>query len=176
MEGERFLLTVATIALTFGGFTGLLAGIRKSKNPWNPQDIAGMRMILENAFAASLLSLLPFLILFLTHYEAYVWEVASFCMSVHFIYQFIINIHRIHKLEKEGKPPRMNWQLKFIVLPVMGCFAILEIWNMVVTKSIFLYSFGLMILLSIAGVQFFVFMRYIWHSPDVKSDKEGLSQ
>jgi len=153
---------MATISLTLGGFGGLLAGVRKPRDSWDRREIAGMKLILENAFAASLFSLLPFLILFWSDSQTLIWAFPSFLLSSYLILQCVFNSCRIYELEQEGEPPRMKKELKKYVLPFLLFTALWEMYNAIVIKSILPYAMGLVILLLTAGVQFFVFMRFIW--------------
>ena len=64
MSAEDFLLTLAEVSITFAGFSGLLAVVRRLGSPWTPAEVVGLWYMVATTVGALFFSLLPFLLFF----------------------------------------------------------------------------------------------------------------
>ena len=159
IEGESFLLSVAALALSFAGFSGVIIAFRRRASDWAPQETAGMQFVLQHVFAACFFRLLPFPCFFYLGSAKLVWSICSALLCVFLFVILVLHINKILALRLRGTPPRMEKGLLYIVLPLTTFFSILQAYNFSYGQSLNHYSAGLVWLLTAAGIQFFVFLR-----------------
>lgn len=156
--GQDYFLTVSGLALALAGFSGLVSSFRSDASSWKAQDIAGHRFIFENSFSACFFALLPFPVLFSGASLSLLSKICGGLLAAFLIIQLAVQGVRIARLRREGNPARMEKQLVFIILPVSAITGLLIIYSSFCQELMWGFSWGLLWLLSIAGIQFFVFI------------------
>lgn len=153
-----FFLNIAMIAVTFMGFTGLVGAIRHRRSGnWKPNEIAGLKYIIEHAMAAMLVGLLPFPVVQKLN-EARMWQLFSGALAVFLTLQFLIQIWRIKEATSKGTPPtHLKLMLLLYFLPSIIIIALL-IMNIFVWNMPNIIMFTCVFLLYSCAMQFYVFV------------------
>jgi hypothetical protein len=168
-QSTAFLTQLAQIALALAGFASVVAAFRPL-NRMKDVEKEGMKLILESSFGAAFFALFPFPVLYirklfpgLAEYSAWRWSAGI--LAAFLVFLVVLNIRRVRKLSKGGTPARMERELKYILLPV----TLLAIGALVLTGfngDKLGYSVALFWMLSVAGIQFFVFLFKSVLAPD----------
>jgi len=82
VSAQGFLLTIAGIALSLAGFSGLVAGLRPTGEPWTKTDVWRLRRIVQQCFNVLFLALVPIPIFGVVGDEAVTIRVASVVVAV----------------------------------------------------------------------------------------------
>ena len=110
MEHEALLLTIAQVAVTLAGFSGLVVAIRGAPaSAWHARDIWSLSWMFGTSFGALFLALLPLLLGAFRVSEEAVWIVANMIMSIFVVLFSVIMIVWGHRLTKAGHPPRVRF-------------------------------------------------------------------
>ena len=83
MRGENFLLALSRIALTFVGFASIVSLIRHGRSEWLPQEVRGLKLIVEFGLALTLLALLPFPLAY-SFGERWAWRIAVAILAIYY--------------------------------------------------------------------------------------------
>lgn len=159
MQGEAFLLTVAQIGLALAGITSIIALLRHTGQEWLPQDILGMRTVLELSFATVFFALLPFPLQHTFIHENTVWKIASLILLLFFLSYISIFMYRVSMMKKGGAPPRRP--IAIIVSAVITFFFVMiQLFNLLRWNSVASYTWGLLWLLIAPAQQLFFFISY----------------
>ena len=150
MSEAEPLLTLAEIAVTLTGFSGLIAAFRsRSLDDWNPRDLLILWLILGLGGLAMLFALLP-LPLFQAGLSATaVWHAASLVFLVFLLSAFAGALTASYRVPQAGHPvrtPRVN-----AVAISIGAFsaAALAAKGVLLTQA-WLYSLVLIVLLPLS--------------------------
>jgi hypothetical protein len=159
MEGEAFFLTLAQIGLGLAGVTTLVAILREGNQKLVPQDIFGMKTILEICFMDVFLSLIPFVIAHVLN-PSILWKVASTVLLLAVSAYSLVTTHRVQQMKTQGFPPRSSWIVNGCLWTSVLC-AILQLINIFYYNSLGIYSLGLLWLLTIPIIQFLFFLSLL---------------
>lgn len=150
MSEAEPLLTLAEIAVTLTGFSGLIAAFRsRSLDEWNPRDLLILWLILGLGGLAMLFALLP-LPMFQAGLSAItVWRTASLIFLVFFVSALAGALMASYRVAQAGHPvrtPRVN-----AVAITIGAFSAVALaTNGVWLTLAWLYSLVLILLLSLS--------------------------
>ncbi len=76
MDKTKVLIGVAEIAITLGGFSGVLMMFRRSADPWLPEDRMRLVLLLFSSFATAAAAFLPLVLWEIAGAEHRVWRVS----------------------------------------------------------------------------------------------------
>lgn len=167
MEGEGILATVAQIALALAGFSGVVSVFQSAEPKWRMLDLAATEFILEHAFAAAAMALLPFPLFYTL--KIYIsgpslmrltWRVASIFFATAISILMSIQIGRIRALNRKGLRPRRAGVFKFIYFPLLSLLLLLQLLNATCWASFPGLLWALLVLLLAPGFQFLNLVRY----------------
>jgi hypothetical protein len=159
MVGESFFLTVSQLGLGFAGLAGLIGLFKKTQGDLDPQDLQGLRLMLEHALAAILLSLLPFAFAFSPrlngeYIHTPVLALISFC-----VLDLFNNARRWHRGKQREAPPRFpKVFIWFFFVPQSAVIVGLICWGLP-RLSLASYAAGLVWLLFPCAAQMLCFAR-----------------
>lgn len=159
LNGEQLLLTLSALGLGFGGFSGLIITLRQEPTSrWSPIDLAALKFVLEHSLGLVLLSLIPSLLSQLVS-ERFVWQIGTFLLSAAFAIFVFVQLVRIRRLKDCGAvPPYPQTLIRYYMLPT-GILSILLAYQTYHGGSLFWYSSGLVYLLFVSMVQFWIALR-----------------
>ncbi|GEM_PF-889859 len=156
MKGESFLVAVAQIGIMLGGFAGFVSMFRQTGREWIPQEIEGIKLIIQCTFGTTCFALLPFPLFFMLEVETAVWRTSSFFLACFLAFEILLQRAKVKKLTGMGAPPRGPMVL-FFFIPTSILF-IAQLLNTFRWSSIAALAWGLLYLLVAAGIQLFNFL------------------
>ena len=142
MIGESFLLGVAQIGMVLAGFGGVVAVFRHTHQHWLSREIMAVRFMFEHSFAVVFFSLVPFLFLYASIADVFIWKLVSFFLALFLVFEIWITSFRLKQVT--SRYPRL---LKYtFFLPSLFFFEV-EILNSILWGSLSIYALGLLWLL-----------------------------
>lgn len=155
MVDESFFLTVAGIAMSFAGFTGLMNSLRPTGETWAPMDLYQLRIIVAYAITTlfGALSTIPFVGLF-GQREGVQWLgiVMLVVASGLGLGNMVSDMRHAH-----GAPLRTRVRATFTTITVLGLVALL---GTAITGALPLYQVALILMLAMpAGTFVYVVVR-----------------
>jgi len=156
MKGESFLVAVAQIGIMLGGFAGFVSMFRQTGREWIPQEIEGIKLIIQCTFGTTCFALLPFPLFFMLGVETTVWRISSLFLASFLAFEILLQRSKVKKLTGMGAPPRGPMVLLFFI-PVSILF-VAQLLNTFRWSSIAALAWGLLYLLVAAGIQLFIFL------------------
>src|SRR5438876_385164 len=152
MQREVFFSTVALVGVTLAGFTGVVTVFRSPASRWQPNEIAGLKWMLEHSFAAVFFALLPFALNEWICREPELWRVLCLLLAAFFVGELGIQVVRFRRT-----PPRspkvlglfMGITLLVLIFLVASAFG---------GSALRAGSIALIWLLVVAGAQFMFFV------------------
>src|ERR1700730_652696 len=157
---ESFFLTIAQLALGFGGLAGLLGAFRKSSGPLQYQEIQGIKLILEHSVAAMVFSLLPVSLAFSSRLQGQGLKISSFLLALFLICDLINQGFRLRRGYSLGKPPRrpISYAAFFATQAILGCWLM---YHTLSYTSLGWYALALIWLLIPGALQLFTFVSVL---------------
>ncbi|MFY9838499.1 MAG: hypothetical protein WAK55_18905 [Xanthobacteraceae bacterium] len=120
VKGANFLYTLATLMITFAGFSALLLSIRQTLGAGlSPLDKFIVKTILVHFFILTCGALLPPLLGLWDVSEAWLWRVSALCFAIPMLALLATYSHRRRKTVGTGPPPA-----GFAVFVIVGSAAI----------------------------------------------------
>lgn len=77
MEHQEFLRTVAEVAITLTGFTGIVAAFKMGNITWTKRTLTQFGVLVRSTVSACLMSFVPYLLSLFIESEAVVWQIAA---------------------------------------------------------------------------------------------------
>lgn len=158
------LLTFAEIAVTFLGFSGVVAVfIRKEEDLWVKGTIYRMRLMLEVSIAALVFSLLPVALTALALGQDYLWLLMNGLLLLYFLVVTVIYSKRTKeqlKIETETINPFIKWFFNLMVPAfVFGLgLALAGVWKVSLPG---LHTAAIIFMLVSAALYFFRMLFFI---------------
>ena len=150
---ESYFLTIAQLALGFGGLAGLLSAFRY-------QEIQGIKLILEHSVAAIGFSLLPVFLAFSSRLQGQGLRISSFLLASFLIFELIIQVFRLRRGYSLGTPPRrpVSYATFFTTQAIVGCCLM---YITLLHASLGWYALALTWLLVPGALQLFTFVSVL---------------
>jgi hypothetical protein len=151
------LLGIGGVAYTFAGFAGVVATFgRRAEGQWLPEERFRLINMIVLSLVACLFSFVP-LIEDLFHLaEVTLWTVASLLLSSVCAVYFVYVVHQRWRLEKSRHGALRPWMAAALII-AFGFAIVLQALNatgVLVEQGAGPYVAGLLLLLTIAGLQF----------------------
>ena len=150
MSEAESLLTLAEIAVTLAGFSGLVAAFRsRSLDEWHPRDLLILWLILGLGGLAMLFALLPLPLFQAGLGSSAVWRAASLVFLVFLLLAIAGALTASDRVARAGHPvrtPRVN----AVAISIGGFSAAALAANGVLLTQAWLYSLVLILLLSLS--------------------------
>ena len=154
MPALEFFVLVMFVGIVLLGFGGMVGWrVRQSTN--NVEERYNLRLTLELSLFTVVFALLPFPLVYLfSAVELLAWQFASLGIAT-----FLgLEIMRIYY---KGQIYRVRWTFSLISLLVLsGIFLTIELLNGLMWASLAVYTWGLLWLLTLSGIQFISFVLY----------------
>ncbi|MDA1369627.1 MAG: hypothetical protein O2971_02550 [Proteobacteria bacterium] len=77
MEHQEFLRTVAEVAITLTGFTGIVAAFKMGNITWTKRTLTQFGVLVRSTVSACLMSFVPYLLSLFIESENVVWQIAT---------------------------------------------------------------------------------------------------
>lgn len=162
MQGEGVLLAIAQIAVVFAGFSALVAAFR---GRFTAIDVQAVRVMVEACLGAAFFALLPPILAYSVPNEALLLRVLSGALAGYLLIWTILVLRRYRTRRLRMRRP---WGLRVVLGEGLVALALL-VANAVWWANLAPYAFGLIDLLSVAGLQFLVF-AILMDSPDAENE------
>ncbi len=166
---EKFFSDIAVLSVTLAGFGAVVGALREPRQPWKPNELAGIKLIVEHSLAGVTLGLLPTLLTLFFAKDATIWALLSIILASFLIIEILANIIRIKAASGQGAPPRYFPSfLATWFVPSVAIFVI-QIINVLVWRGQAAFAVGMVWLVFAGSKQFLLFVWYM--SPKEKSDR-----
>ncbi len=160
MQGDGFFLTIAQVAVTLAGFSGLVVAMRgNAPDTWHPRDIWSLSWMLGTSFGALFLALLPPLLGFLHFSESSTWVISDLTMCLFMAGLSVVLAISGRRLTSRGHPPRVRG------FPVAAVMLLLVSAGLSGVSAIFFpqwrtgfFALGLVICLFVSALALVVFL------------------
>ena len=129
MEAKAELLTIAQLAVTLIGFSGLIAIFRtRVTRRWVLRDFAAAAIVICAGGMALLYSLLPFVLVYAGMTNGTIWAITSVVFSIGLFTGALIFLVVSRRLSQGGHPERMPY-LNRITVSLTAAFGLALIAN-----------------------------------------------
>lgn len=161
---EPILQTLAKIAVTLAGFSGLVVTIRfRGTHAWSATELRFLWLLIGDSFLVLFFSLLPFPMALAGWSQATIWGLCSALLGSWFIVGNLLALlgeRRDLAAQRLVTVPVITPVLyaMFVIAFAMGIALWLSAWNLFVPRGQAFYVFGLMVLLAFAVVEFLFFI------------------
>jgi hypothetical protein len=157
MNGAEFFRIIVPTAMGFIGLTALLGVLRRGKST-DAAERAGLWLSLELGLMTTIFALLPFPLFYsfdtATTSELFVWRLGSLLLVVYLaLHLFVVNDNR--RRFRAQYP-----QLMQLLLVLSGIFLTMEFVNAIWWGSLAAYTWGVLWLLALSGIQLIAFVCY----------------
>lgn len=161
---ETVLNTLAEVAITFAGFSGVAVAFRlRGAHTWSPTELRYLWLLIGDSFAVLFFSLLPFPLALANWSDDALWGVCNALMGFWFIVVDLLALLG----ERRDRVARQLITVPVItpILYVMSVGAsamIIALWlsalDLLVARGQAVYVLGLIVLLAFAAVEFLFFI------------------
>jgi hypothetical protein len=157
MNGTEFFKIIVPTAMGFIGLTALLGIFRRGKS-LDAAERAGLWLSLELGLMTTIFALLPFPLFYsfdtATASELFVWRLGSLLLVVYLtLHLFVVNDNR--RRFRAQYPEMMR-----LLLVLSGIFLTMEFVNAIWWGSMAGYTWGVLWLLALSGIQLIAFVCY----------------
>lgn len=129
MEARAELLTIAQLAVTLIGFTGLMVIFRiRITRQWVPRDLAGAAIVIYAGGVGLLYSLVPLVLAYAGMPEGIIWAITSVLFSIGLLAGAAIFLVVSRRLSQAGHPERVP-HLNRIAVSLAAAFGLALIAN-----------------------------------------------
>lgn len=161
---ESILQTLAKVAVTLAGFSGLVVTIRfRGTHAWSSTELRFLWLLIGDSFLVLFFSLLPFPMALAGWSQTTVWSSCSALLGSWFIVGNLLALRgerRDRAAQRLVTVPVITPVLysMFVIAMLMGIALWLSAWNLFVPRGQAVYVFGLLVLLAFAVVEFLFFI------------------
>jgi hypothetical protein len=171
---ESVLYTLAQVAITLAGFSGLVVVFRLGgAHRWSPTELRYLWFLIGDSFLVLFFSLLPIALHLANWSAAATWGLCNALLGAWFIVGDLLALRG----ERRDRGAR-----RLITVPVitpilygivvlamaMGVALLLSAWDLVVRRGQAVYVFGLITLLAFAAVEFLFFISLMARQDESK--------
>jgi hypothetical protein len=161
MEAGENLRTIAEIAISLAGFTGIVAVLgRRARGEWTPLELLRLRLLLETSLGVLFCSFLPALLLAAGVGATSGWRVANLVQALLHSGGLVALRGRVHRLDPDHWPPSER-RLSLVLVPVsLGLVAaqLLVAAGPLAGRGYLWFLLGLVYLLFLAVLHFVVLL------------------
>jgi len=161
---EAILYTLAQVAITLAGFSGLVVVFRvRGAQTWSPTELRVLWFLLGDRFLVLFFSLLPIPLALANWSHHALWGFCNTLLGSWFIVGTLLAL-RGYRRDRTGQQPirvPVITPIFYVVLVValaMGIALWLSVWDVVVHRGQVIYVLGLITLLAFAAVEFLYFI------------------
>ena len=158
---EDVLYTLAEVAVTLAGFSGLVVVFRlPGTRSWSPTELGVLWFLIGNSLIVLFLSLIPIPLALAQCSQDGIWGFCNGLLAVWFFAGNVIGIRARRRDPTRVSVPIITPALWFtlVVAFAMGTALLLSAFNVLLPRSQSLYVLGLIVLLGFAAVQFLFFI------------------
>lgn len=161
---EDILHTIAGVAMTLAGFSGLVIFFRQQGvQNWSPAERRYLWFLIGDSFLVVLFALLPAPMLLAGWPEATIWTVCSALLGVWFIVANLIALRGELRDRRSGQLDIIPFVTPILyglsVLAVLvGAALWLSVFDLLVPRGQAIYVVGLLMLLALAALEFMFFV------------------
>ena len=110
MEAKAELLTIAQLAVTLIGFSGLIAVFRaRMTRHWVPRDLTAAAIVIYAGGVGLLYSLFPLVLAYVGMTDGTTWAITSVLFSISLLAGATIFLVVNHRLSRAGHPERVPY-------------------------------------------------------------------
>lgn len=176
MTGDTYLLAIAAIGITLGGFIGVIKTFQVARGKWKSQERSGMRVIFDHSFGAVFFGTFPFLIFYTFGQGRLVWLVSSTLLACFLLFEYVYHAVNVACLTKEGNPPSCPLPLLIHFFPFTLAALILQIVNLFHWQEAWPYFWGIFWLLQPPAFQYYLFIHFMqMNTGEEDSTRKGKS-
>ena len=161
---EDVLYTLAKVAVTLGGFSGVVVGLRlRGESGWSATELRVLWLLIGDSFLVLFFSLLPVPMALAAWAPATIWGWCNALLGTWFIVGNLIAL-RGERRERASqglvRVPVITalFQFVFVAALAMGAALWLGALDVVVMRGQAVYVTGLMVLLAFASLEFLFFI------------------
>lgn len=164
MMNEDILYTLAGVAVTIAGFSGVVIVLPlRDKHVWLPKEIRMLRLLIADSLIAVFLALLPVPLALANWSSDAIWRLCSALLGTWFILGDFLAVRgelRDRADQSVGANP-LNAPIRYgliLAALLMGLWLWLSASGALAPAGQALYVLGLMVLIAIAAVEFIFFV------------------
>jgi hypothetical protein len=161
---ETVLNTLAEVAITLAGFSGVAVAFRlRGAHTWSPTELRYLWLLIGDSFAVLFFSLLPFPLAIANWSDDALWGVCNALLGSWFIVGNVLALRG----ERRDRVARQLITVP-VITPVLYAVSIVAVamsialwlsaWDVLVTRGQAVYVLGLIVLLAFAAVEFLFFI------------------
>lgn len=164
---ESILYTLAKVAITLAGFSGVVVGFRlRGAHAWSPTELRVLWLLIGDSFLLLLFSLLPVPMALAGWSHDVIWGLCNALLGSWFIVGNLVALRgeRRDRAARRLVTVPVITPLFYVVLVVafaMGVALWLSVWDVWVPRGQAVYVLGLMALLAFASVEFLFFIALL---------------
>ena len=161
---ETVLNTLAEVAITLGGFSGVAVAFRlRGAHTWSPTELRYLWLLIGDSFLVLFFSLLPFPLAIANWSDDALWGVCNALLGSWFIVGNVLALRG----ERRDRVARQLITVP-VITPVLYAVSIVAVamsialwlsaWDVLVTRGQAVYVLGLIVLLAFAALEFLFFI------------------
>jgi hypothetical protein len=168
---ETILNTLAEVAITLAGFTGVVVAFRlRGAHSWSPTELRILWLLIGDSFLVLFFSLLPFPLALGNWSHDALWGFCNALLGSWFIIGNLLALRgeRRDRLAQQLVTVPVITQIFYVVVVVafaMGIALWLSAWDVLVARGQAVYVLGLIALLAFAAVEFLFFIGLVSRRP-----------
>jgi hypothetical protein len=162
LPGSTYLLTLATVSITFVGFSSIAVVFRQAQGAnLSEYEISLLRMFLLSGLIATIFSLIPPLLGLLGLAQLTIWRISSLTLAVVLLWRGIVFMRRQLSFRRQ----KLTYILFGITLLVFLGLSI-NVLGIFVEPSVGLYALGVTWYLVVALLAFMLSLQLFLHPPE----------
>jgi hypothetical protein len=179
---ETILNTLAEVAITLAGFSGVVVAFRlRGAHAWSPTELRVLWFLIGDSFLVLFFSLLPFPLAIANWSDDALWGICNALLGSWFIVGNLLALRGERRDRAERQlitVPVITPSLYVIVIVAlsMGVVLWLSALDLLVPRGQTVYVLGLIVLLAFAAVEFLFFIALVSRSSSdtdhLEADKE----
>jgi hypothetical protein len=169
---ETILNTLAEVAITLAGFSGVVVAFRlRGAHSWSPTELRVLWLLIGDSFLVLLFSLLPFPLAIANWSNDALWGFCNALLGSWFIVGNLLALfgERRDRLAQQLITVPVITPIFYVVIVVafaMGIALWLSALDLLVPRGQAIYVLGLIALLAFAAVEFLFFIGLVSRRPD----------
>jgi hypothetical protein len=161
---ESILYTIAKVAITLAGFSGVVVGLRlRGSHTWSPSELRILWFLVADSFLVMFFSLLPIPMALADWPQGIIWGICNALLGAWFFTGIALAI-RGERKDSEGTA-----SVFYVIMAAavaMGFALWLSVFDLIVPRGQAIYVLGLIVLLAFASVEFLFFIGLMLRQDD----------